>query len=388
MTRGSAKRVVLGATVGRSLSVMNGLPEHLVSEGWDVHLVTSPGTELDAYADVEGVTPFAISMARNPSLIRDVRSLAAWLLYLKRIKPDVLYVGTPKAALLANVAGLICRVPRRIYVLRGLRLESTVGLQFHLLRLMEMATAAASHIVLAVSPSLRAKAIEIGLSRSDKIVVLGAGSSNGVDVTRFSPENAHLSKDELGIDEDIPVVGFVGRVTDDKGLRVLALARLVLQSRGVDHEFLIVGGPDGRADSYKILKAAGRPAHEIGHVPDTSPYYSLMDLMVLPTRREGFPNTVLEASASGVPVITTDATGAVDSVIDGQTGVIVPRDDADALADAIEGLLADASLRARLGRHGRAHVERSFRQEDVWRRLDLFFAPGREGHNDWNSNDG
>lgn len=374
MTHGSAKRIVLGATVGRSLSVLTGLPGHLVAEGWEVHVVSSPGAELDAYAQVDGVTPFAIRMARDPSIVQDLRSLAAWLVYLRRVKPHVLFVGTPKAALLANVAGLLCRVPRRIYVLRGLRLESTQGLMFHLLRILEKTTAAASHVVLAVSPSLRAKAVSLGVSRPQKIVVLGSGSSNGVDVARFSPDRAGVSKAEMGIGEDVPVIGFVGRVTDDKGLGALARARVILESRGVDHELVIIGGPDGRAQSYEVLRTAGRQAREVGHVPDTSTYYGLMDLMVLPTRREGFPNTVLEASASAVAVITTDATGAVDSVEHGETGFVVPCDDAYALADAIEVLLMDPARRQDMGRRGRVRVEQSFKQEDVWRRLDLLFA--------------
>jgi glycosyltransferase involved in cell wall biosynthesis len=91
-----------------------------------------------------------------------------------------------------------------------------------------------------------------------------------------------------------------------------------------------------------------------------------MDICVLPTYREGFPGVPLEAQAAGIPVVTTQATGAIDSVLDGQTGFIVPVGDVDALSDVINRLLGDSSLRKRMGEAGSAWVEAVFRQKIVW----------------------
>ena len=390
MTR-DRERIVLGATVGRSLSVLDGLPQHLAHLGWDVHVVSSGGAELEALGALPGVTATALSMERDPSPLRDLVSLWAWLRYLRRTRPTVLFVGTPKAALLALLAGAVMRVPRRVYILRGLRLESARGVVRIGLEAMERLTCRLAHVVVSVSPSLRAKALELGIVEESKIRVLGAGSSNGVDLVRFRPRPRATHLGDLQLAGDVPVVGFVGRLTRDKGLSTLAEARRTLLENELDHQLLIVGGVDGDADSLAELTSTGRPAVQIGHVPDTAPYYALMDVVVLPTLREGFPNTVLEASASGRPVITTDATGAVDSVVPGRTGLVVPTADPPALAAAIEAVLADVELADRLGRGGRRHVEEHFARADVWDRLVDVLLPAApaagtdeplEGHRD------
>jgi lipopolysaccharide/colanic/teichoic acid biosynthesis glycosyltransferase len=114
----------------------------------------------------------------------------------------------------------------------------------------------------------------------------------------------------------------------------------------------------------RVIEASGAMVRT-GFVADTAPYYALMDVLALPTYREGFPGVPLEAQASGVPVVTTTATGAVDSVVDGETGLLVPVGDSGALAGAIAKLLDDPQLRLRMGRGGRERMERDFRPEVI-----------------------
>jgi lipopolysaccharide/colanic/teichoic acid biosynthesis glycosyltransferase len=106
-----------------------------------------------------------------------------------------------------------------------------------------------------------------------------------------------------------------------------------------------------------------------GFVIDVAEYYWAMDMLVLPTYREGFPGVPLEAQAAGVPVVTTDATGAQDAILDGITGIRVPVGDVDALTGALDRLLGNPELRARMGRSGYEWVERNFQREVVWRKL-------------------
>ena len=127
------------------------------------------------------------------------------------------------------------------------------------------------------------------------------------------------------------------------------------------------------------LEAFGGPQDALvrtGPVADVAPYYPLMDVLVLPTLREGFPNVVLEASASSVPVITTDATGAVDSVLDGQTGYLVPVGDAAALARGVATVLADPAAASRLGQQGRKFVVENFERTRFWGHVDDLLAGG------------
>lgn len=372
------RTIVLAVTAARSLALMEGMPEYLRDRGWAVHVVCSGGPQAAALGARAGVTVHELPMSRQPRPIADAVALARWVRLLRTIRPDVVSSGTPKAALLGMVAARFARVPTRIYVLRGLRLESVKSkLGKSVLASVERVTVGCATSVLAVSPSLLAKAVDLKLVPRDKISVIGAGSSNGVDVERFAAaaadqESVQSLRLSLGIREDVPVIGFVGRLTMDKGLATLAAARQILVDRGVDHQLLLIGSVDGvrQSDLIHTLISVGRPASVTGHVLDTSGYYPLMDLLCLPTLREGFPNVILEAAAAGVPSVTTTATGAIDAVVHGTTGLVCPVGDAQAFAESIARLLAlPADERHDLGANAQRRALERFDREAHWERL-------------------
>lgn len=363
-----------------SLRLMQGFPEYLVTRGWDVHVVSSPGPLLDELSSADGVTTHGITMARKPSPVEDLRALAAWVRLLRRVRPNILSVGTPKAGLLGGIAGLLTRVPHRVYLLRGLRLESSTGPRRMVLSLLETVASSCAHQTLAVSHSLRDRVAALKLMAPDKVVVLGAGSSNGVETVLYSRERfadadlARMSK-ALGLVPGILVVGFVGRLTKDKGLEVLAEARAILERKKVDYQLLIVGGIDD-SDGARMLDAVrstGRPALVSGQVDNPEPYYQLMDILCLPTLREGFPNVVLEAAAAGVPTVTTTATGAIDSVIHGETGLIATVGSAESLSDQLALLLEDSGLRLRMGANATLRAKDYFERTAVWDLTESFY---------------
>ncbi|TFB66754.1 glycosyltransferase family 1 protein [Cryobacterium sp. Hz7] len=374
-------KIVLGVTVDISLTLMRGLPAFLASEGWEVHVVTSPGPHLEGLVGISGVVAHAIPMKRNPSPLRDIVSLFSWISLLRNIRPDVISVGTPKAGLLGGIAGWLTGVPKRVYHLRGLRLETAGGVQLAILAAMEKLTARVATHVLSVSHSLRDRVVEGGLVPADKIVVLGSGSSNGVqledfDQAAFTVGDIEALRDQLGVLPDLPVIGFVGRLTEDKGLSVLAQAREILEKDGVDYQMLVVGGFDGPEgeDQLAAVNAHGRPALVSGYVSRPAIYYRLMDIFCLPTLREGYPNVVLEASASSLPTVTTNATGAFDSTIDGLTGLIASAGDATMLALALRSLIERPELRVEMGRNALARVSTEFSREQVWQLLKDYYA--------------
>jgi len=365
------RRVLIGVTSDLSLSLMRGLPQYLASRGWDVHVVSSPGPGLDALRGEQGLTVHALRMAREPSPLADARALLSWISLLRRVRPDAISVGTPKAGLLGGLAARWTRVPWRIYHLRGLRLETTTGVRRSILAILERTAMASSNMVISVSASLRQRVVDLGLVDGSRIRVLGHGSSNGVELPARPPstEERAAARQRLGLEPQPPVVGFVGRLTPDKGLDVLAAARALLAERGVDHQLLIVGGVDEQADPAILdaLRSVGRPPIETGQVPDARSFYAAMDLLCLPTLREGFPNVVLEAAAAGIPAVTTDATGAVDSVVDGATGLIAAVGDPGSLADRLQELLeATAGARRAMGQTARERAARDFSRDLVW----------------------
>lgn len=366
-------RIVLGVTSDTSMILLRGAPEYLRDHGWDVHVVCSPGPNSRRMAQAEsGITVHNIPMQRDLWPLRDIAALVQWILLLFRVRPDVVSSGTPKAGLLGMLAARATSVPFRVYVLRGLRFETVEGMRRPVLRAAEVVAARCSHVVQAVSFSLREAAIEHKVAPRDKVVVIGAGSSNGVLIPdrpltpRPTPERGNLT------------VGYVGRVTEDKGVDLLLAAIEELAARGIPGTLLIIGGVEGR-QTGDLLDSFAAPGWEIerhGHVDDVAPYYERMTLLVLPTRREGFPNVVLEAAAHGVPCVATHATGVPDAIVPGVTGEIVDQRDPALLASAIEEVGLEPGRAATLGSASRERAEQLFSRHIVHRQLESFYRDG------------
>ena len=360
-------KIVLAVTVPQSIKLFGRLPYVLNENGWEVHVVSSPGSESQEFSDSK-VLHHELLMKREPSLLRDVISLFRWVDLMRRINPDVLFVGTPKASFLALLAGKLTRVPSRVYGLWGLRLETTSGLSRKVFAGVERAASAAATDVLAVSRSLADKYLELRLCKSTKILVIGGGSSHGVDTERFTPailESIFALANKIGLAEGVPVLGFVGRFSQDKGADSLLATRMLLSEKNIDHELLVVGAVEGETDVVNRLNDFGRRVKHVGVVSDVELYYKLMDVLLLPTRREGFPNVVLEAAASGVPAVTTDATGAVDSVVNGVTGITVQFKSTRDFSEAVFALLCNPESIKRLGSSARARAVADFSEGAV-----------------------
>ncbi len=355
--------VVIGVTDSQTCLVLRGRLRAFKAAGFRVTVLCSPGPLLVRIAAEEDVDFIGIPMDRDISPWADVRSLLLIVRALRRVRPALTEFSTPKAGLLGSVAALLCRVPVRIYLLRGLRLETVKGLKRTLLLAAERVAAAASHSVICNSESLRARTAALRIAPENKLRLIGEGSSNGVDVERFHPAPSALRK-RLGIPPSVPVIGFVGRFTRDKGVPELIDAFDRVLESCPSARLLLVGWFDKSADAISDELRRRIEHHPrivcTGFVPDTAPYYRGMDMMVLPTWREGFPNVVLEAAATGIPVVTTFSTGSRDAVIPEVTGLLVPPGYPEAIAEAVLRLIRDPDRRYRMGRAARAWVQERF----------------------------
>jgi glycosyltransferase involved in cell wall biosynthesis len=173
----------------------------------------------------------------------------------------------------------------------------------------------------------------------------------------------------MGIPEEAPIVGFVGRLTKDKGIPELVGAYLTIRTSIPELKLLLVGEMEGGDPLPPQTCHHLECEHGIfrtGFVQDSSDYYHVMDVFAFPSHREGFGNVTLEAHAAGKPIVAARATGAVDAVIDGVTGILVPVGDAGALARALAMVIGDRKLASDLGSAGRERVLRDFRQETIW----------------------
>ena len=369
------KTILFAVTASVSLGFLNRQLRLLGERGWKTIVVSAPTLveQLEKFAAQEGAIAFPVPLCREIKPITDITAL--WRIYqtIRKVRPKVVNVGTPKAGLLGGIAALLSSVPIRIYTLHGLRLETVTGAKRRLLIATERLAMACAHRVVCVSPSLRDRVHELRLAPAHKTVVLGAGSVNGIrmpDQATVHPQS-ELYRAALDLPAGTPVVGFVGRFTRDKGIAELLTAYQLVRAQRPEAKLLLVGDfeegdPVAQALRREIETDPG--VIRAGFVPDVTAYYPLMNVLALPTYREGLGLAILEAAALGVPAVTTDATGARDAVQPGITGWRVPVGDAQALALALLEALDQPMEAVRRGLAGQQWVRHHFSPEVVQER--------------------
>ncbi len=371
MKQPSAKRLLISTTVPQTMTafVTPQVP-FLVSAGWEVHLVSSPGAWTDDPPDPR-IVRHGLKMSRAIRPLADMAALARWIVLIARIRPDAVLASTPKAALLTIVASRIMGVRLRIYLHRGARWETMNGLGRSVTMLLDRLTVSLATDVLAVSNSLADVLVEHRVARR-KPTVLGRGSSKGVDLQRFAPLAGPSER------EASPTIGFIGRLAADKGvteaLDVLAALRREIPTA----RMLIAGVIDDSdpVDAKTKMRLECDPGVEwLGHVGDVPGFLQQIDLLLFTSHREGLPNVVIEAAACGVPTVGWDVTGVKDAVVDGLTGCLAPEGDVQAMVGRTLAI-----LRAGRASYQRACIELAgeFAEGVVARRLVLWLEV-REG---------
>ena len=355
-----------------AVTFYRGYLRFLKDRGWDVSVVAASTGRLQELAEDEGVRAFDLPMRRDPALMHDLVSLIRAVALLRRLRPEVVVAATPKAGLIAMIAAWATGVPVRVYQLWGLRLETERGWRRALFTLLERIAGKLATQVVANSQSLAEEARRLHLSAT--VDVLGPGSSHGVDLDFFDSKNAGIPPADSATMRRVSecaesvVIGYVGRVHRDKGVDTLLDAVSLLAGQGIPLVLLVVG-PIEDVLLKERIEEVSMPNLTIvmtGPVSDPRPYFLLMHVHVLPTRREGFPNVVLEAGALGVPTITTLATGARDSVVNNVTGILVPVDDVVQMSREIGNITSSVTQRAMFSENARAHVAANYGRDTIF----------------------
>lgn len=325
-------------------------------------------------AAAEGVPIAICPMRREIHLLDDALSYLRLLRIIRKLRPEMTVTLGPKAGLVGGLAAATCQVACRIQTKWGIRLETTKGLLRLVLTLADKIASACAHLVLCDSESGRSRAIELGLAPAGKVKVVASGSANGIDTRRFDltmtnqASGRHFRR-RIGAGDDTPVVGFVGRLSKDKGLDELVAAWPLIRAAQPQAILAIIGSDECVTRSEKEQLARLRSmagVNMLGQQSGLEGIFPAFDVFLLPSHREGFGVVVLEAGVLGVPTVGFKVTGMKDSVVSGETGELVDLGDVKSLAEATLRYLGDHELRARHGTAARLRVHAYFRQEAVW----------------------
>lgn len=369
----AAPRLLFVTTVPQSLHFFLGHVAYAKKHGFEVHAMSSPGEWLDRFEKEAQVPVHPIAMSRRITPVRDLGALWRIVRRMRQIRPTIVHSCTPKGGMLGMMAAATCRVPLRIYHILGLPMLTARGLKKRLLTWAEKTSCRLAHHVFSVSESMREVAVAEGLCPADKIKAIHHGGVDGIEVeTKYNPSllpagTRDVIRTRYQIPTDALVAGFAGRIVRDKGVIELMRAWQVLREEYPSLHLLVAGAKESEdpipADIEAILHNDPR-VHLAGHVMEMPALYSALDVLVLPTYREGFGMVLLEANAMEIPVVSTQIPGVSDAVQDGESGLLVPPQNAEALAAAVRQYLNDPELRRRHGIAGRERVLRNFHPDD------------------------
>ncbi len=374
-------KVIHAVTIAESLVFLNGQMKFLNNRGYETKALSSDGDCVKVFEELEEVQVLRLEMEREISLMSDFRALLKCIQILRKEKPDIVNASTPKAGLVVTLAALLCGVPIRIYNMRGLRMETTSGLKRKILLTAEKIAAGAATHCLAVSNSLKQQVVDFKIADNKKVSVLGKGSGDGFDVNRFALDeyqkrNIEELKMSYGFHSEDLVLGFAGRLTNDKGISELVRVYEQLAKKYPNLKLLIVGeyeSTDPVAEETK-LKIEQHPGIVFtGYQDDPVPFFHMMDIFVFLTKREGFGNVSIEAALSGIPVIVSNVTGAKDTINDGRNGFLVDCENPQDIADKIELLILAPELRLQMGEFGKRWATENFSNATIWNELDDYY---------------
>lgn len=361
--RGKTK-IIRASTVSLSIGFFRDIMIRMRENGYDMVALSSPGTHLTKLNEDDGFRTIAVPMDRHISPIHDLKSLINLIRVFLKEKPQVIHSITPKAGLLCMIAAWLTRVPIRIHTFTGLVWPTAKGMQRKILMLTDWLTCAcATHII----PEGQGVMNDLQSHITKKPMrVLGYGNVMGIDLARFNPDRFCGNKDNRTF-----TYLFVGRIVSAKGINELIWAFSKLHKEYSDIRLWLVGDFESELDplNYETEKEISTNRDIVTKGPlygdDLIMAYNDADCFVMPSYREGFPNSVIEAGAMGLPQVVTDINGSREIVTDGENGLIVPSMDREALYKAMKSLYEDATLRERLSSNARRMIESRFERNFV-----------------------
>ena len=369
-------KLIRASTVPSSLAgFCSGMLREL-SAKYEVIALSSPDEDLAKVAANEGVRTIAVPMERHIAVFKDIKSLLSLVRVFRQEKPTIVHSMTPKAGMLCMLAAWMTRVPVRIHTFTGLVFPTSTGLKRRILMFTDRLTCACATHIIPEGEGVKNDLLNHGITRKP-LTVLGYGNIRGVDMEFYSRRPEVLLKAQE-IRKPVFTFVFVGRIVRDKGINELceAFGRLS-ETEAVR---LILVGPyednlDPISDRSRQMIQNNAAIESVGAKggDELLAYYAAADCYVFPSYREGFPNTVLEAGAMGLPSIVTDINGSREIIVQGKNGVIIPSQDSEALYNAMLNMLKDSDAREKMAGNAREMIASRYEQGYVRKCLYEFY---------------
>jgi glycosyltransferase involved in cell wall biosynthesis len=348
------------------------LVKRLQNEGYEVSMACSDGSHARSLAS-EGYRIHTVQIDRRIAPWSNLRSLVNLYRLMRRERFDIVHVHTPIAAVLGRIAAKLARVPAIVYTAHGFYFHDRMS-QYKRKPLiwLERILGQATDRLFTQSKEDAHTAVWEKICDRRKVVWIG----NGVDVANFQIATGN-TKSDLGLAEDDLVVGFMGRMVREKGILDLLDAVGSASKALPNLRLLLVGDTldSDRDQETKKLMQQTMDRNDLaervvftGFIEDIGKVFSAIDVFALPSYREGMPRTIIEAMASGKPVLATNIRGCREEVVHGVTGFLVPPKDPPTLADAIVKVLSDPGLATSMGQEGRKRALALFDENEVLRR--------------------
>ena len=336
---------------------------------FDIYLVASVEKEaLIYFKDIPLKEIKNIAVSREISLFKDLRTLVSLRAYFREMKFDAVHTVTPKVGLLGILAARLAGVDKRIHIFTGQVWHTKKGWFKRFLMLLDRFTVWNSTHILVDGHSQRQFLIKNSIVKKTSSFVLGKGSISGVDTNRFVPDTIVKKevREELGIKENEVVFMFLGRMNSDKGINELAEAFNRLRKTQMNARLLLVGGDE--ENMTPIVKQKVKDIESVlfyGVTPKPERLLQACDVFCMPSYREGFGTSIIEASLLEKPIICSATYGLMETIIENKTGLRHKVADVDSLYFAMEKLINDKNLRSLLGKGGREYVLGNFSAQKI-----------------------
>lgn len=376
------KKLIIGITFEGTVNLLQGQMAYFKSLGYQTYLL-GPYSERSAkFCRDEGCEHLVIDIEREISPFKDLKTLWSIVKIFRKVKPDIINLGTPKVSLLGMIAGYVTGVEKRFYTCRGFRFEHEEGLKRTILIAMEKITSSLAHKVICISNSVLKLGLANNIFSKSKTVVINKGSSNGVNLSLFNPEIEDYAEVKAKLTdiydlEKAFVFGFLGRIVDRKGINELYEVFDAIYQTNPEVKLFLVGPFEMTqiADKSLVQKINAHPAIiNYGRVlqEEAPALIMAMDVFVLPAWWEGFGNVLVQAAAMGIPVISTTGTGTIDAVSDGYNGILIPVKDKSKLEAAMRLMMTDDKKRQEFGLNG-VEWARNFDREVIWEQMHILY---------------